>query len=624
MHKSIRIVLASCAVIGASCLGLHFCAGADELYRDVFHRLAGARAPASHVVLLTVDDATLAQYPDTPLAFFSPLFARAAQTAIDAGAKVIALDFMLGISAEQWLAEHESPKAGDFDQPIRALIGQESLLLPALKQADRLQLPATAYTIAVPDFDLAHHLGRVDLPADGDGIVRRIPLVWHDEAEGSPVLSMPLLLALRYSNQQAKAKNWHLGGQVIDRSSSPQRIAWLGPPGTVPQIAMHRLLAKQALQDPQVLALKGKALVLGGAYTGMQDWHLTPYGMGMGHALMSGPEILAQSAEMLLSGRRLMTSSIYWQYLSLLLIALSLLYGFILLNHKWLLPTGILILLLPIAVAYLAFLQDLLWPVFPVQIAIASAMLAAILLKLNRAARKQRYLTELFGRFVSPAIVKQMAESDTMPVMGGERVVATVLFCDIRSFTSLSELLKPEDVVELLNAWFERACAIAWQYGGTVDKLIGDAMMVEFGTPLRHLDHAHRAVAAGLALEAAAHEMSAWVDQRFPAHSFSDFAIGVGLHTGPLVIGNIGSSLKTDYTAIGDTVNVAARLEGLGKTLGCVVVASHETVQAVAGIVTGDATTLLVKGRAEPVVVYAVHGLGMASNKEQEHEMDSR
>ncbi|MBY0443798.1 MAG: adenylate/guanylate cyclase domain-containing protein, partial [Burkholderiales bacterium] len=106
--------------------------------------------------------------------------------------------------------------------------------------------------------------------------------------------------------------------------------------------------------------------------------------------------------------------------------------------------------------------------------------------------------------------------------------------------------------------------------------------------------------------------------------SFPDFAVGVGLHTGSLVIGNIGSSLKTDYTAIGDTVNVAARLEGLGKTLGCVVVASQETVQAVAGIVTGDATSLLVKGRAEPVVVYAVHGLGLVSNKEQENETDPR
>jgi len=186
----------------------------------------------------------------------------------------------------------------------------------------------------------------------------------------------------------------------------------------------------------------------------------------------------------------------------------------------------------------------------------------------------------------------------------------TVLFSDIRNFTTMSASLSPPEVVEMLNIYFSRACEPILKQGGMVDKFIGDAVMAVFGAPAPQPDHARRAVAAALAMMEKAKGFQAWMEQRFPDRGFNNFRVGVGLHSGEAIIGNIGTPKRFEFTAIGDTVNTASRLEGLTKRLGWGIVASERTVEAAGpGVVTGGRQEVQVKGRQEPVVVVEVKGL---------------
>jgi adenylate cyclase len=183
----------------------------------------------------------------------------------------------------------------------------------------------------------------------------------------------------------------------------------------------------------------------------------------------------------------------------------------------------------------------------------------------------------------------------------------TVLFSDIRNFTTITEKLSAHETVEFLNIYFARIIDVIKAEGGRIDKFIGDAIMAEFGAPFPFADHAVRALRAATHMRQVADEFKEWMQTRFPDRGLPEFGIGIGLHTGNAVVGEIGTERKKEFTAIGDTVNVASRLEGETKTMSCVIVASVETVRAAGDrVVTGRHDKLSVKGRAEPVEVYEI------------------
>jgi adenylate cyclase len=206
--------------------------------------------------------------------------------------------------------------------------------------------------------------------------------------------------------------------------------------------------------------------------------------------------------------------------------------------------------------------------------------------------------------------VDTLLASGRMPDLGGEKTTVTVLFSDIRNFTTISERLDAHEVVEFLNRYFERICEIILAQGGTIDKFIGDAVMVQFGAPVPYPDHAARALRTALSMRGAAVEFRHWMSERFADRNLPDFNIGIGIHTGEAIAGNVGSSFRMEYTVIGDTVNLASRLESATKNLGCVIVTSSETVRAAGNIVrTGLHDVIHVKGRETPVEIFEVVNL---------------
>ena len=221
---------------------------------------------------------------------------------------------------------------------------------------------------------------------------------------------------------------------------------------------------------------------------------------------------------------------------------------------------------------------------------------------IGRAERKQReFIQGAFSRYVSPAVVDQLVGDPEALSISGTRREATFIFTDIASFTTLSEQLSSEVLSDVLNHYLDGACAIILKYEGTIDKFIGDAIMAIFNAPIAQPDHAERAVKCALDLDAYAEDFR-------KTQNAADIPIGVtriGVHTGIATVGNFGSSSRMDFTALGDTVNTAARTEGVNKYFGTRICVTEETVSHCPNLIFRQIGDVVLKGKTKPVGLFS-------------------
>ncbi len=217
--------------------------------------------------------------------------------------------------------------------------------------------------------------------------------------------------------------------------------------------------------------------------------------------------------------------------------------------------------------------------------------------------RYKRELKMLFSKYVSPQVLHTMLDNPSSVSLGGEEREITVLFSDIRGFTTLSEAVTPKELVRILNKYFTAMTGEVLRHGGVLDKYIGDAIMAFWGAPLsdaHQADHAVRA-AQGMLVRLRV------LNEELRAAGDPEIHIGVGIYTGPAVVGNMGSDLRFDYTAMGDTVNIASRLEGLNKEYKTEIIIGESTKEKLRDKVQFRSLgAVKVKGRNEPVLIYAV------------------
>jgi adenylate cyclase len=240
----------------------------------------------------------------------------------------------------------------------------------------------------------------------------------------------------------------------------------------------------------------------------------------------------------------------------------------------------------------------------------ASIALAALFVALYRTVTEgadKRVITEMFGKHVSPAIVEHMlAHDDPLKALdlSGKRVKVTIFYSDIRGFTAMSEKMSPEEIYGALNEYFEEMCRIVFQYGGFVDKFIGDCLMAVFSAPNPQPDDAYNAVrSAWEQQQKILTMMTEWAAQGRPI-----FTVGMGLNTGEVVMGNLGSADRLNYTVIGDNVNTAARLYNVAK--GGQTIISESTYEEVKDcFVVNELTPVFVKGKALPLRNFEIVGL---------------
>ena len=219
--------------------------------------------------------------------------------------------------------------------------------------------------------------------------------------------------------------------------------------------------------------------------------------------------------------------------------------------------------------------------------------------------RAKRRISNLFGQYVPPALVDEMSKNPEAFDMKGESREMTVLFSDIRGFTTISENLDPRQLTLLMDAYLTPMTQVIHKHRGTIDKYIGDAIMAFWGAPLPDPQHARHAVLAALEMRQSLGRLM----QEFRARGWPELKIGIGINTGVMSVGNMGSQFRKAYTVIGDAVNLASRLEGATKEYGVTVIVGEKTRKAAPGIVYRELDRVRVKGKREPVVVYEPMGL---------------
>ena len=221
--------------------------------------------------------------------------------------------------------------------------------------------------------------------------------------------------------------------------------------------------------------------------------------------------------------------------------------------------------------------------------------------------RRARDIRKMFSSYVSKRIVDELIRDPSKAKLGGDRKEITVLFSDIRGFTSFSEKHQPEEVVSLLNEYLGAMTEIVFAHEGTLDKFVGDAIMALWGAPVGQPDHAERAARCALAMIAKLKELQA----KWTAEGKYVIDIGIGINTGDMVVGNMGAEgKKMDYTVIGDNVNLGARLEGLTRKYNNHIIISEYTYEKIKDVVQAtELDSVTVKGKEKPVVVYDLVGL---------------
>jgi len=606
-------LLACAAAIGLS--RTSWLESIENIYYDYWHVIAGVRYMPEHAAVVSMDDDTLAALKDDPLAFWAPHFGRAMDVLSQAGAKAIGLDFIYQVSAEAWLKKLNLPDSEisrTYDSPLRAALSRgDKVLITHLVELNNgeleLLLPPQDHLALLPGG--INDLGIANLHPDDDKHVRRFyPVMVADPK--FPGVGFAMQLALRGAGQDPAKTEWTIAGVKLDRTLEKRWIGYSGPPGTIPTVSMKALLEPDALSNPRVQALKGKVVILAANNAGSSDRHFTPYSRGSNADQMAGGEIHANIVETILSGHYPWTLPLWMNSLYVLVVVFLVTLLFVRLPpERGALVSILFAVNLPIP-AFVAFRHDLVLPVAEPQIGLAVAFLLTVILRLTGEERERARMKRMFGSYVSDEVVDMLMVGGKKLDLGGETVNVTVLFSDIRNFTTISERLEAHEVVEMLNEYFTRVTAPILEQGGNVNKYIGDAVMAIFGSPVSYPDHARRALRASLQMVEEADKFREWMEQRFGDRGLPRFGIGVGVHTGDAVMGNIGSVKRLEFTAIGDTVNAASRLEGVTKELGCVLVASAQTVAAAGpGVQTGKREMVKVKGRDEPIDVYEIVAL---------------
>ncbi len=333
-----------------------------------------------------------------------------------------------------------------------------------------------------------------------------------------------------------------------------------GPAGTLPTYSVTSLLEGDVLaQDPD--AFRGRIVLVGPTSITLKDVFPTPFSA---QVLTPGVEIIASAVEMMLRGNYLRESPPWVGLLAVL--AAALLAAAIIRLEKPSLTIAFLglAMLLYALLGYLVFARARLFlPMVAPQLMLFLGVLLPTIEQAVSQELEKRRVRNLFTRFLSPEMVDQLIATQDINSLN-KRSNITILFSDIRGFTTLSEKLAPEAVVALLNPYLEAMTDMIYKHSGTVDKYEGDAIIAFFGEPVAYPDHALRAARAAVDMRKALDELKTrWAAQGNP---HPDLEMGIGIHSGDVFVGLLGSAQRINYTIIGDAANLASRLQDLTKT----------------------------------------------------------
>jgi adenylate cyclase len=476
----------------------------------------------------------------------------------------------------------------------------------------------------------ARAIGHSLVVYDADGPLRRVvPFVRVGRDTERVVPSLPLAAMMITDGRDAESVGVAGDALVIGQTRVPlvtelvpdyygpaspacrALLPWRGPTRrgdgtpTFPSYSFYDLFysQQQLLEGVKPVVppetFRGKAAIVGVAAEGLRDVFVTPFAEGR----MPGAEIHANVIDAWRAGRTLVPLSTVSSVA--LVLGMSMAVGAVgFLASAWMTASAATLL----ALSYLwinvrQFEAGRWWPLAVPLVGMLVAFVADLSWQYFVEGREKRKVKRLFSRYVAKNVYDQLLADPARASLGGTRRQMTVLFSDMRGFTALTEKGKPEDIVSQLNEYFTRMVKVLFEHHGTLDKFVGDMVMALFGAPLDDAEHAEHAVQTALAMVRALNVLNAeWVSFGLPS-----LDIGIGINSGEMVAGNIGSETIMSYTVIGDAVNLGARLESLNKEYGTQIIISEATRALLKGQYDiRPLGSVTVKGKSEPVAIFEV------------------
>lgn len=557
--------------------------------------------PPSETVIIALDEETYRQLPfsEKPSAMWLPEIGKVTEALLDAEAAAIGFDIVFPMSLQAQLPGFERP----FLLALRRGAREERIVLGRVQHQSKPIEPSPGQRVAV---GLDRNIRLLNALEDSDGIIRRAPLAftWREpDGTAQQQSSFAMELAARKLQQQP---DWQ-GDETLSLNGRPVRLAeeqsallnFDTRPGAIPVYSLADLhaCAEQSRQDYFAQHFRNKVILIG-VTLDVEDRKLTSmrlathpegqnlpprcalppraevYNTDTTRDSIPGVYLHATAVNNLLRGDELLSPRIEIRAACLLL--LSALATFALLRYSAL-RAGLIFLSLAAlwtAGCMLAFMLDVALPLLN---GLAAATLSVALMLAYRftiADRDKRAIRQAFALYLPSPVIDRMMAEDRPPELGGEERVVSVLFSDIAGFTKASETLTPSELTRGLNKYFSAMTDIVEDHGGFVDKFVGDAIIAVFGAPVSDSKHAEHAVRAALHMDRVMRSGHLQLSEDAPIHT------RVGVHTGPVLIGNIGSPRRFNYTVMGDAVNLASRLEGANKGFGTRLLVSDATREA--------------------------------------------
>ncbi len=517
------------------------------LRSSISDKLYGGKTSLENIVLLKIDDESINKIGRWPWNrnVFSELLVRIKD------ARAIGIDVSFFEQSENDSSLRET--LNSLNNVVLASEINEEVLLKPIFSADS---------------------GYVNLITDSDGITRSVQSGLRDEIPFS-------------FNVYKKAF-----GKNIFFEDKNHLINYASKPGSFKSFSVDEILEEQ-------IDFKNKIVLIGATAPDLHDNYFVPTSKGIA---MPGVEIHANILQNLILDNFLTKQERLTIILSLVLSSFSGFFIFSRLKIYYTIPVVLLIIVFYFSIGIFLFnnlnyLMDLFF--FPSSLLIFTG--AGIAVNYIEEKKHSAYLTEAFGKYVSKDLLKEILNKNYELKLGGEKKEITVFFSDIRGFTSISEKLAPEELVNLMNDYLTEMTKIILEHRGTVDKFIGDAIMAFWNAPFVEREHAKLACKSAIAQINSLKNLQNILREK----NLPEIKIGCGINTGDAIIGNMGSEDRFDYTAIGDTVNLASRLEGLTKQYGVDIIISESTKRLIESeFICRRLDVVKVKGKKIPITIY--------------------
>ncbi len=607
----------------------------ENQVRDILYRDFQTEQHPTESVIVAIDQNSLDLFQNNLQALWPwprDIYAVATEFLRRCGARVILYDIIFSspdIDRVNVQAEYadsaftrEMDKAGNVilatQMEDSTRIGGEGLV-PVFKRDFKFLTPARIVhkypniTVPIARFQRAmEYPGAVNFFTDNDGVCRRIPLVYAIDDRYVPYMALAAVMiydSLNMIEYDPTGRALVAGERRIPLDENGFfTVYWYGPGGpghTFRYVSFAQLLNAfmqwQNGQQPEIdpAIFKDKAVFIGATAAGLLDLKTTPYSPVEPYP---GVEVYATIFSNIVRGDYVSEFPFGVWLPGMFLLIWLVTFGWQKLRIWQSAAISLIAFMVPFIATIIAFQQvKILVPVVITEIALVLSIIVVLLINYLTEGREKKMIKKVFNRYLHPTVVESLTKNPERLEMGGKEIVATVMFSDLQGFTGISELFTPPEIVGFLNQYFTKVEQVIFENNGMLDKYTGDGIMAIFGAPIETSDHAIRACQAALGFK----KLSALTIEA--KNRSIPLITRLGINSGNFVVGNIGSANRMDYTAIGDTVNLSARLEGVNKLYGTQNIISETTYEFVKEhFICRGLDLIRVKGREKPLAIFNV------------------